>query len=230
MAKRFTDTEKWDKPWFRKLPPKYKCLWSYIVDKCDQAGAWYVDFELASYMIGDNIDPGEAEIYFEKQIRKLDEGKLWAIEDFIPFQYGELTPTNNFHKSILAVAVRRGIQRLGPGADQGQNSASLGAQERKGKEKDKEAVDRKLGDNCIPPRIEDVTAYCQERGKGIDAQRWFDHYTANGWMVGKNRMKDWRAAVRNWERSPELAATTKKVVGHAAPSGRDYDAKAIRGS
>ncbi|WP_424766271.1 DUF4373 domain-containing protein [Paenibacillus sp. sgz302251] len=53
----------------------------------------------------------------------------------------------------------------------------------------------------IPPLLEEVTAYCKERGKGVDPERWFDHYTANGWMVGKTKMKDWKAAVRTWEKN-----------------------------
>ena len=50
------------------------------------------------------------------------------------------------------------------------------------------------------PTLEEVQAYCQERGNGVDAQKWYDYYSANGWKVGKNPMKDWRAAVRTWER------------------------------
>ena len=53
----------------------------------------------------------------------------------------------------------------------------------------------------IPPTLEDVAAYCRERNNNVDPQRWLDHYTSNGWRVGKNPMKDWRAAVRTWERS-----------------------------
>ena len=50
------------------------------------------------------------------------------------------------------------------------------------------------------PTLEEVQAYCQERNKGVDAQRWYDYYSSNGWKVGKNPMKDWKAAVRTWER------------------------------
>ena len=51
-----------------------------------------------------------------------------------------------------------------------------------------------------PPTVEEVRAYCQERGNGVDPQRFVDHYTANGWKVGgRSPMKDWKAAVRNWE-------------------------------
>jgi len=53
----------------------------------------------------------------------------------------------------------------------------------------------------VKPLLEDVAAYCQERRNGIDPAAFIDHYEANGWMVGKNRMKDWRAAIRTWERS-----------------------------
>lgn len=51
-----------------------------------------------------------------------------------------------------------------------------------------------------PPSVEEVKAYCQERGNKVDAERFVDYYTANGWKVGKNSMKDWKAAVRNWEK------------------------------
>ncbi len=51
------------------------------------------------------------------------------------------------------------------------------------------------------PSLGEVTSYCEERGKGIDPQQWFDFYTSNGWKVGRNSMKDWRAAVRTWEKN-----------------------------
>lgn len=49
------------------------------------------------------------------------------------------------------------------------------------------------------PTVEEVSAYCRERGNNIDPQRFVDYYTSNGWMVGRNKMKDWKAAVRTWE-------------------------------
>ena len=51
-----------------------------------------------------------------------------------------------------------------------------------------------------PPTVEDVAAYCQERGNAVDAQRFVDFYTASGWMRGKTPVRDWRACVRTWER------------------------------
>lgn len=51
-----------------------------------------------------------------------------------------------------------------------------------------------------PPTLEDVNAYCLESGHRIDAERFIDYYESNGWMVGRNKMKDWKAAVRNWSK------------------------------
>ena len=52
-----------------------------------------------------------------------------------------------------------------------------------------------------PPTLEEVTAYCIERNNSVDPQHFIDYYTSNGWLVGKNKMKDWKAAVRTWERN-----------------------------
>jgi hypothetical protein len=52
-----------------------------------------------------------------------------------------------------------------------------------------------------PPSIEDVTAYCSERGNSIDPELFIDHYEANGWMRGKNNVKDWKATIRTWEKN-----------------------------
>lgn len=53
----------------------------------------------------------------------------------------------------------------------------------------------------VRPSLEDVAAYCLERGGLVDPDRWYAHYESNGWKVGKNHMKDWKAAVRTWERN-----------------------------
>lgn len=61
-----------------------------------------------------------------------------------------------------------------------------------------------------PPTVEEVEAYCFERNNKVDAERFVDFYSSNGWKVGKNPMKDWKAAVRTWEKrednSPMSAA------------------------
>ena len=68
------------------------------------------------------------------------------------------------------------------------------------KEKDIDK-DKKPPKRFTAPTLEDVKAYCEERKNNVDAERFIDYYTANGWKVGKNPMKDWKAAVRSWERN-----------------------------
>lgn len=50
-----------------------------------------------------------------------------------------------------------------------------------------------------PPTVEEVSAYCKERSNGIDPEHFIDFYASKGWYVGRSKMKDWKAAVRNWE-------------------------------
>ena len=59
-----------------------------------------------------------------------------------------------------------------------------------------------------PPTLEEVAAYCQERNNGVDPQKWYDFYAAKGWMIGKNKMKDWKAAVRTWEKRQQKGGYT----------------------
>lgn len=51
------------------------------------------------------------------------------------------------------------------------------------------------------PSVQEIDSYCVERNNNLSAQLFFDHYSSNGWMVGKNKMKDWKAAVRTWEKN-----------------------------
>lgn len=73
-----------------------------------------------------------------------------------------------------------------------------------------------------PPTVEEVRAYCQERKNNVDTQKFVDYYTANGWKVGRNAMRDWKAAVRTWERNG-----TQPRPGNATPMQQvrrgDYD-------
>ena len=71
----------------------------------------------------------------------------------------------------------------------------------------------------VKPTVEEVRAYCDERKNGIDPQSFIDFYTAKDWMIGSNRMKDWRAAVRNWETRRRGNGWTGRGVGVAGQAG-----------
>lgn len=74
--------------------------------------------------------------------------------------------------------------------------------------------------NFVKPTVEQVRAYCKERNNGIDAEQFIDHYISNGWMVGKTKMKDWKAAVRTWERNRQNTTSANGQSGaKVTPAG-----------
>lgn len=86
----------------------------------------------------------------------------------------------------------------------------------KGKEKEKEREKESIEADkpptrhrFSPPSVDDVRAYCTENGFRVDPDRFVDFYTSNGWRVGKNPMKDWKACVRSWERKEKQNGKTE---------------------
>ena len=79
MAKRFIDTKIWDKAWFRKLTPKNKLIWIYLLTRCDHAGIWDADWEAAEFFIGE-----------------------WVGYDELPLEI-----TTKMKQQILSIGIRR---------------------------------------------------------------------------------------------------------------------------
>lgn len=101
MAKRFSDTEKWKKSFIRGLSPELKLLWFYMLDDCDIAGLWTVDWEIMEIRTGCKIKLSVAKGAFVNHIVEIDNGEKWFVPSFIEFQYGpELSKNNNIYKSI----------------------------------------------------------------------------------------------------------------------------------
>jgi hypothetical protein len=77
----------------------------------------------------------------------------------------------------------------------------------------REGEPRKRGP-FTPPTVEEVRSYCQERKNGVDAERFVDFYSSKGWMIGKSKMKDWKASVRTWENRETARSGTTKEAGY----------------
>lgn len=107
MAKRFTSTEKWGDPWYRKLSPKHKCFWDWLFTNCDIAGTIDPDFGLAQFQIGDEITEDDLKP-FEERIKRLPAGRIYLCK-FLEFQYGTLTPTCRAHLPVMALIDRLSI-------------------------------------------------------------------------------------------------------------------------
>jgi len=84
--KRFTETQKWEDAWFRRLPLELKTLWSWLLDKCDNAGVIDPDLDLASFQIGYQY-PIDTLSKFDGRVVKLANGKF-----FIPRQHPQRRP------------------------------------------------------------------------------------------------------------------------------------------
>ena len=126
--------------------------------------------------------------------------KHWRIHNYIrKDRYNETTYSeqkellefdeNGAYRLIEKQRLTDGI----PMVDQRLTQVRLG-KDRLGKDR----LDKNIR-GFTPPSIDEVSAYCTERNNGIDPQHFVDFYEAKGWMVGKNKMKDWKAAVRTWE-------------------------------
>lgn len=74
---------------------------------------------------------------------------------------------------------------------------------------DKEKTKREV---FSKPTVEDIDSYCHERNNHVDPQKFYDFYESKGWMVGKNKMKDWKAAVRTWEKRELKASDYEEIL------------------
>lgn len=111
MAKRFTDTKKWQ-PWFRKLSAIEKVFWIYLCDSCDSCGVWEYDPEQAQFNVSPKLDIEKSLKAFnadKERIRVLQKGKKWLLVDFIRFQYAVLRPGNKVHAPIYRDLRKHGL-------------------------------------------------------------------------------------------------------------------------
>lgn len=204
-----TDTDKWKKRFIKNLDYGNKLLWLYMLDDCNHAGIWDIDLEVASIRIGLDVDISDLK-KFDDKIVIFDNGEKVFIPDFIDFQYGELNPNSNVHKSVIALLDKYNLQGYLRGSQGVENTLQ-------DKDKDKDIVKVKAKvKRFVKPKIEEIMDYCDERQNNVDAEKFYDYYSSNGWRVGKNPMKDWKASVRTWEKNTtqekEKVSQPKKVL------------------
>ena len=201
----------WRERWYRELPLGDKLLWRFVCDNCDNAGVWSKDIALASFYIGISIDESKflALINAEKtRIKEIDPTK-WFIVDFVTFQIGKLTGkkrTNLQENSLRKIKEYISLGKLTiedypfitaklP-VTKGYKYIGIGIGKGKGKDKDIDKGKEIIG---VPPLLKDVLAYCKERNNSINAETFMNYYDSKGWLIGKSKMKDWKAAIRTWE-------------------------------
>jgi hypothetical protein len=111
MAKRFTDTSKWKKPWFRGLSTNAKLVWIYLCDECDHAGIWPADFELISFQVGFKVTAQNLELWLGDKVWRVADDKYF-IPGFLEFQYG--SKDNKFRAKASAIEALEALGVLNP--------------------------------------------------------------------------------------------------------------------
>jgi hypothetical protein len=216
--KRFTECQKWNDPWFRRLEPELKLLWLWIIDNCDCAGILDPDMDLAAFQIGATKplpSPFEA---FGARVRKAGE-KLFVTK-FVQYQYGDaLNPANSAHQGVLKRLEHAGIECpveiLGSTNKQSKSSSKhpeskglhRGYQAPQDKDKDKDKEEDKEKD----ARDDDPKPLCtlkQARSHApacylteAESDHWWHTRHASGWMKGSNgghpvKISSWQSDMR----------------------------------
>lgn len=108
MAKRFTDTDKWKRPWFRTLSLKGKVLWQFLCDNCDHAGIAIIDFELCSFQLGFKISEAVLKDELGNKVIRVDDDKYF-IPSFFDFQYSHSKEKFSARVSALKILSSYGL-------------------------------------------------------------------------------------------------------------------------
>lgn len=201
MAKRFIDTGLFDDQWFMNLSKDAKLLWIYLITKCDHAGIIEINERLIEFQTGiKSFKTTGAELgnrlYFVRE-------SYYFIPKYIDFQYPNFPNSRvRQQESAIKILVKYGL------FDESKETfnkdiANPSVTVMKGLDGKKEAKPAKDAKTKVfkKPTLEEVAAYCKERKNEVDPEGWVNFYTSNGWKVGKNPMKDWKASVRTWERN-----------------------------
>lgn len=217
MAKRFTETEKWKDPWFRKLEPRLKLLWFWMCDQCDAAGVIDPDMELAAFQLGVTVKEPDF-LKFEGRVERLENGK-WFLKKFIPFQYGELSEDCRAHGPVFRSLE---INRVSKGYPKGMDTLQ---DKDKDKDKDKDRTKTRtvggVGDaqKPLPGKVDDQwlsELASNPAFSGIDIP--LELARAQAWTAQRNRQCT-RRFFTNWLLRVERPVTAN---GAALPLSKRY--------
>lgn len=205
--KRFTETDKWGDPWFRKLPGAHKLLFIFLIENCNNAGFYEFDEDHAAYLTG--LEKKHVEGALKGLERGIYAASGWVwVKRFLRHQKNEaLNEENPAHRNIIAllklqidrfsdspeflsfVAPYKGLlSPIGKGTGKGHVAGTKGSAEG--------------GSIKKPQTVEEAKEYAKGIGMPPDeVDKWHDHFEANGWKVGRAgiAVKDWKATMRTWK-------------------------------
>lgn len=184
------------------MPPLYHRVWYWIRQK-----AQHETFLFPTPKLGIWILPGQR----LTSLQQIAEGVKWyewgkeivpnkkTIKDIIDSleSWGMIEVESNA-KGTLVTVVNWDTYNNVSSEESNAEVTPSGHKKRMKENEEEEGIESKMK-RFIPPTLNEVISYCQERNRGVDPEKWFNFYEGKGWMVGKNKMKVWKAAVRTWE-------------------------------
>nr|DAH54523.1 MAG TPA: hypothetical protein [Caudoviricetes sp.] len=164
MAKRFVDTDLWQKEWYQDLSLKEKLLVRYIFESCDCAGVWSINFKLASFIIGEAVTMDDInKINSKKQQFTIFSESHIYVDDFIKFQYGTLSENCKPHKPIIEKLKKYGLfETLSKGFQKGLQNLEEKEEEEEEQEKEKE---KEKESNTLYGEYSNVSLSKEQHGK-----------------------------------------------------------------
>lgn len=126
---------------------------------------------------------------------KMAESTVWRCMAMLK-NLGNLDIKSSNKFSVVKINNWTSYQELG---QQMKNKRTTSGQQVDTDNNDKNDKNVKKRGTFVPPSLQEVSDYCRLRGNQVNAQTFLDFYVAKGWVVGKNKMVDWQAAVRTWE-------------------------------
>ncbi len=184
MAKRFTDTTKWNEDWFLDLSLPNKLFWIYICDNCNHAGIFKPNKRMFELLVSSkvNIKDFLKVCNHEKERIKILENGRWYITKFLEFQYGvKLNPSNRVHKSIIKILDQNNVDYiLDDDIKLNQSAENRGVLAR-------------------PSTIAEAQAYFVQKGSNKkEGEKFYYFYESKGWKVGNTPMKNWHMSASGW--------------------------------
>ena len=233
-TQRYISTSFWDDEWITTLDPSEKLLYLYLMTNplTNIAGVYQITVRRICFDTGFNSDTvGHILTKFEKAGKAYLRDGYMILPSWPQHQRPEERPKikqgidailRKLPDKIKDLLVQIGYRYHIEGypypsnySDSDSDSDSDFNSDFNNVSPQIEAQPKTIQKRFAKPTVDDVRAYCAERGNSVDAQKFVDYYESNGWRVGKNAMKDWRAAVRTWERNNQqvnLKVLTKPML------------------
>jgi hypothetical protein len=218
MAKRFSDTELWDKGWFMALSQKHKLLIQFLFSKCDGSGVWDANYALASVYVGESVTKNDI-CALSEQAEILENGKIF-LPDFVHFQYGKLTEKCKPHLKVIELLKKHNLfERVYKGYTKGINTLeekeeekeedSIGNTELSKLPREDEKFPYPIYDTTViqpsqAPTMQSVIEFFYQQGKTDpkDAEKFYNYHSGLGWRKGITPILNWRSFANSWIANP----------------------------